>query len=206
MNPHSLAAIVLAAGESKRMGQPKMSLPWGKTTVIGQVVTTLAQTGIEDIIVVVGGGRAELLEALAHLPSSVHYRTVFNPDYASDEMSRSLQVGLGALTDEIQAAMVVLGDQPQIESEVVEEVLSAYDASQAALVIPSYQMRRGHPWIVERSLWPEIIALRNPATLRHFLQAQSDKIHYVNVSRPSILIDLDTPQQYQESKPVPNDS
>lgn len=184
------------------MGRPKMSLPWGNTTVIGQVLITLARAGLQDILVVTGGGSAELLDALARLPGEVRYHTVFNPEYSNDEMSGSLKVGLSALGSEIQAAMVVLGDQPQIEAEVVQTVLSAYRTSHAALVIPSHQMRRGHPWILARALWPEIQALRPPSTLRQFLNAHADSIHYVNVDTPSILKDLDTPQQYQESKPA----
>jgi len=198
----SVVPILLAAGESKRMGQPKMGLPWGNTTVIGQVVTTLAQAGLEQIVVVIGGGRTEVLEALGKLPGNLRLQTVYNPDYASEEMSRSLQYGLEILERDVEAAMVVLGDQPQIETVVVKAVLSAFLTSHARLVVPSYQMRRGHPWIVERSLWPELMALHPPYTLRNFLQNQAAIIEYVKVDSPSILKDLDTPQQYRESKPA----
>jgi molybdenum cofactor cytidylyltransferase len=192
-----IAAVVLAAGESRRMGRPKMVLPWQDTTIIGQVVRTLAGAGVEDIVVVTGGA-GELVEAaLQGLPA----RPVFNPDYHQGEMISTFQTGLAALSGAARAALVALGDQPQIEAWVVESVISAYQSSQAQLVVPSFRMRRGHPWLLDRSLWQEALALTNPATLRDFLNQQASRIHYVSVDSPSILMDLDTPDDYAALRP-----
>ena len=147
-----VAAVVLAAGRSQRMGQPKMVLPWGDTTVIGQVVRTLSLAQLREIVVVTGGARQEVEAALKEFPA----RTVYNPRYAEDQMALSLQVGLASLSPGMDAALIALGDQPQIQLEVVQQVLRGYQESRALLVFPSYQMRRGHPWIIARQLW-EII-------------------------------------------------
>jgi molybdenum cofactor cytidylyltransferase len=187
-----IAAVVLAAGESRRMGRPKMTLPWEDTTVIGQVVRTLAAAGAAEILAVTGGDRTRVEIALAGLP----VRTVFNPNYQVGEMLSTCQTGLSALPDQAQAALIALGDQPQMELWVVESVIAAYRESGALLVVPSYHHRRGHPWLLDRSLWPAALALKPPQTLRDFLRSQASKIHYVNVDADSILQDLDTPEDY----------
>jgi molybdenum cofactor cytidylyltransferase len=196
-----IAAIVLAAGKSQRMGQPKMTLPWGETTVIGQVTRTLLQGGVNEIVVVTGGAAAEVEQALAKLPPGLPVRLAFNPDYAQAEMPRSLAVGLQALRPETEAVLVALGDQPQIEAQVVEMLVAAYDETGEGLIIPSYQMRRGHPWLLGRALWPAVLALPLGATLRDLLNAHAGQIRYLTVETPSVLMDLDTPEDYLRYKP-----
>jgi len=190
-----ISAVVLAAGRSQRMGQPKMALHWGDTTVIGRVVQVLSQAGLSDILVVTGGA-SEAVQAA--LQDSVA-RLVHNPAYAAGEMLSSLQVGLAGLQENCEAALVALGDQPQIQAQVVAGLLARYRSSRSVLVVPSYQMRRGHPWIVGRSLWPDIQALSPPQTLRDLLQANAGQIEYLAVDTDSILADLDTPDDYQRA-------
>lgn len=207
-----VAAVVLAAGRSQRMGQPKMVLPWGDTTVIGQVARTLAQAGLDEIVVVTGGARQQVEQALSGLP----VRTVYNPRYAEDQMALSLQIGLASLSAEIDAALVALGDQPQVRLEVVHTVLNTYRQTRAPLVFPSYRMRRGHPWIISRSLWRLVLALPDsqaaspqPApliTLRDLLAPYGDQICYVEVDDDSILRDLDTPADYRMERPAEGSS
>lgn len=100
-----------------------------------------------------------------------------------------------------EAALVALGDQPQIEAAIVRALVDAYRETRAPLVVPSYHMRRGHPWVLDRSLWPEALSAPARATLRDFLNAHSSRIHYLPVESASILQDLDTPDDYQRSQP-----
>jgi molybdenum cofactor cytidylyltransferase len=193
----SVAAVVLAAGRSRRMGQPKMILPWGDTTVIGRVVGVLHQAAIQRIVVVTGGARRQVEAAL----SGSAVMLVFNPRFAQEEMLVSLQLGLRALENDAAAALVVLGDQPQIKVEVVQLILDRYRARQAPLVVPSFQMRRGHPWLVDRRLWKSILELRSDCTMRDFLNQCADQIDYLMVDTSSVLQDLDTPKDYQRQRP-----
>ncbi|MCS7009769.1 MAG: nucleotidyltransferase family protein [Anaerolineales bacterium] len=193
---NEIAAIVLAAGQSKRMGAPKLLLPWGKTTVLGQVLITLQEAGLTRILVVVGAYQEQVrAEALAHGAS-----TVFNPDYAEGEMLSSLQVGLRSLAPETRAALICLGDQPQIRSETIRLLCRAFQNSGSLLVIPTYQHRRGHPWLIARPLWQEALALTRETTPRHLLEKYSDQIQYV-LADASVLQDLDTPEDYHLSHP-----
>lgn len=192
-----ISAIILAAGQSKRMGQPKLLLPWGKLTVIEQVITTFLQAGIENIFVVIGGAGEQVMEVIESYP----VQKIYNNDYAIGEMLSSLQLGLRALPERVQATLVGLGDQPQVQEATVRLVCEAYRDSKPQLVVPSFQMRRGHPWLVGRPLWDELLALQAPESSREFLNRHAKEIHYVESGTPSILADLDTPEDYQQARP-----
>jgi molybdenum cofactor cytidylyltransferase len=195
-NP-KIGAIVLAAGLSSRMGVPKMALPWGDTTVIGQVVRVLSNAGLDEIIVVTGGAQDEVRQALQGLPVV----EVYNPDHQKGEMLSSLQSGLSNLGNHLEAALVVLGDQPQIQERVVKALIKVYTSDRSPLVVPSYQMRRGHPWLLGRSLWPVVLELKRPDTLRDFLNEHQTSIQYVTIDTPTILQDLDSPADYHKYRP-----
>lgn len=192
-----IAAIILAAGQSKRMGRPKMLLPWGPSTVIEHVITVFLQTGIEDIVVVTGGAREQVEKVLRSYP--VH--KIHNSKYEEGEMLSSLQLGLRVLPNRVQAALIGLGDQPQVQERSVRLVWEAYQETKSRLVVPSFQMRRGHPWLAARPLWDEILALQPPQSARDFLNRHAPEIHYVEVDTASILADLDTPEDYQKNRP-----
>lgn len=191
-----ITAIILAAGESKRMGQPKMLMPWGKSTVLQTVISTFQTAGVDDILVVTGGSRREV-EAL--IGKSV--QTVFNEKYGQGEMLSSVQVGLAAKKMEARAALIGLGDQPQIQERSVQRILQEYNRTNAPLIVPSYQMHRGHPWLVAREFWDQILKMCPPESPRDFLNRHAHDIHYIELDTPSILQDLDTPEDYLKSQP-----
>ncbi len=192
-----ISAIVLAAGESKRMGQPKMLLPWGRRTVIEQVVSVITKAGVDDMLVVAGGVKEQIEKVLVGYPVQILY----NEAYANGEMLSSLQCGLRALKAEAMAALIVLGDQPQVQERSVRMVCEAFRKAKSNLVVPSHQMRRGHPWLVARPLWNELLRMKSPQSPRDFLNIHKDEIHYIDVNDQSILADLDTPGDYQRSHP-----
>ena len=192
-----ISAIILAAGQSRRMGRPKMLLPWGKLTVIEHVVVTFLNTGIEDILVVTGGAHEQVVNAISRYP----VRKVHNQDYENGEMLSSLQHGLSKMREQTQAMLIGLGDQPQIQEESIRLICDAYRKNKFELIVPSFRMKRGHPWLVARPLWNAILELKPPQTLRDFLNQYANKIQYMNVDTPTILADLDTPEDYQDSQP-----
>jgi molybdenum cofactor cytidylyltransferase len=196
-----ISAVLLAAGQSKRMGRPKMLLPWGRDTVLGQVIATFQAAGVEDILVVTGGDH----EQVTDIARQHGVRSLFNEQYQSGGMLSSLQCGLRSLSVEahVQAALIGLGDQPQVQAGCVRQVCEAFQQQAARLIVPSFQMRRGHPWLVERSLWSDLLELNATQSPRDFLNRHGDEIRYVQVDTPSILADLDTPQDYQSARPDP---
>ncbi|MEJ5224271.1 MAG: nucleotidyltransferase family protein [Anaerolineales bacterium] len=193
-----IGAIVLAAGESRRMGQPKLTLPWGRTTVLGQVTATLTAAGVTDIAVITGGWRAEVEAEVARLAASLPVRAVFNPHYAQGGMLSSIQCGLRAMRPGCEAALIALGDQPQVSQRSVQAVLGALAQPGVTVVVPSWQRRRGHPILIMRPAWDDLLHWQPPLTLRDFLNQQT--LTYVEADE-TIVMDLDTPESYQRQKP-----
>lgn len=179
------------------MGQPKMLLPWGKTTVLGQVIETLQRAGLKDILVVTGAERERIEQVVAQYG----VRSTHNPTHG--EMLSSIQAGLRALQANASAAaaLICLGDQPQVEERSVRAVANRFEETGARLVVPSYRMRRGHPWLVAGPLWEEILRMPPAQTPRDFLNLHASEIEYVEVDTPSILADLDTPEEYRKTRP-----
>ena len=203
------AAIILAAGLSSRMGRFKLTLPWGDHTVIDQVVATLEAAGVDEIIVVTGHRADEVAATLAG--TSAH--CVQNPDYASGEMLSSIQVGVRAAArrglkpppqagesrlkpaENAPAALLCLGDQPQMQATTVQAVLAAGAADGwQQIIIPSYRMRAGHPILLPDWLWPEILDCAG--ILRDLMAAHRERTRFLIVDTPTILADLDTPEDY----------
>lgn len=196
-----ISAIIAAAGESKRMGEPKMLMKWGEGTILSRVISVFSEAGLEDIVVITGSDREKIELMIGEQAARHPVRAVFNPDYKAGGMLSSIQRGLQDLTEKnVGAAMIGLGDQPQLEAGSVRMILDEFMRSAHPLIIPSHQRKRGHPWLVGRRHWKEILEMSPPQTLRDFLNRQADQIRYVYVDTDSILADMDTPDDYLRAK------
>ncbi len=186
------------------MGQPKMLLPWGDVTVLERVVMVFAKAGVDDILVVTGAVR-EQVEEVVNVCKEKKYpvRSVHNTAYASSEMLESIQCGVRVLAAEERcgAAMIGLGDQPQVEERSVRIVAEAYLRTKSPLVVPSFEMRRGHPWLIARALWQELLEMNASQTPRDLLNRHAQEIMYVEAHTASILADMDTPEEYRRWRP-----
>jgi molybdenum cofactor cytidylyltransferase len=187
-----VSAIVLAAGLSTRMGRMKPLLPFGRHTVIEQVVAALLGTAVTEVVVVTGHGRAAVEGRLADWP----VRCVYNPDYAVGEMLSSIQAGMRAVSQAASAALIVLGDQPNLAPTIVTLLIDAYRSGGGAIIRPTFAGRPGHPVLIDRSLWPEVLALPRSASLRDVLRAHGEEVSAVVVETDCILRDMDTPEDY----------
>lgn len=194
-----ISAVVLAAGMSQRMGTPKMLLPWKKSTVIATVLNNLAQAGVEEIIVVTGGDRMAVENELLSQPIVV--RAIYNENFRNGEMTDSVRIGFSNLSEKSDASLIVLGDQPQVPVNIIRWLIAEYQHTDNTLVVPSYKMKRGHPWVVDRALWGDLQILSSTFTLRDFLNKHTEKIYYLAVDSPEILADLDTPEDYTLAHP-----
>jgi len=188
-----ITAIILAAGKSKRMGQPKMLLPWGKGTLISNVISIFQKAGLDNILVVTGAAKEQVEGAISHLD----VKTVFNRNFEDGEMLSSIQCGIRAVSNQTEAILIGLGDQPQVRAGSVRMVCDTFRMTESNLVVPSHQLKRGHPWLVARPLWKELLLLDPTKTTRSFLNSHKNDIHYVIVDDEGILADLDTPEDYQ---------
>jgi molybdenum cofactor cytidylyltransferase len=176
------------------MGSLKVLLPWvdGKT-VLEQIVAALQGASIQEILVVTGH-ETERVTAEAHRLGA---RAVHNPTFDDGQMRTSLQTGLAALPNAASGALVVLGDQPQIEPAVVSRVVSAFHVTGAPIVAPSFNHRRGHPYVLRRDLWAELATLEPDASPRRLFERHAAHVHYVEVDSNSILRDIDSRADYE---------
>jgi molybdenum cofactor cytidylyltransferase len=192
-NLSPIAAVIAAAGRSTRMGTPKQLLPWGASTVIATVVHKLTLAGAQPVICVVGHRQAEVIAALA----ATSAQTVANPEYASSEMLTSYQVGVRALqATACSGTLIALGDQPHIPVAVIQQIIEQAQRTPDSLVIPSYNLRRGHPFYLPRRSWAELLALGSAQSLRTLVARHSEQIIYANVESAAILQDMDTVDEY----------
>ncbi|GAB1421199.1 molybdenum cofactor cytidylyltransferase [Anaerolineales bacterium] len=192
-----VGAIILAAGASSRMGQPKVLLPWEhNTSIIEHIIEQLIRARVNHIVVVTGHYADEIKAVVRPLGVKV----VFNRSYKTGEMLSSVKTGLRALPEHVSAALMVLGDQPRIQPKTVLHILDAYAQCKSDLIAPSFEMRRGHPILIGRRYWNEILALSRHQAPRDVINAHHEKIHYINVTTDSVLQDIDTPHDYQEAR------
>ncbi len=191
-----VAAVVLAAGRSLRMkGEtPKQLLPWKGAPAVRHVVDACAElTG--PLLVVTGHRADQVRQAL----KGTRAEMVHNPDYAAGEMLSSLQVGVRTLGNRPAACLVLLADQPWLEAHVVRTVLDAYAAGPSGLVAPEFGGRRGHPVLIDRRYWPELLRLEAGMAPRHLLERHPEEVLQVGVGTDAVLRDMDTWDQYQQA-------
>ena len=106
-----------------------------------------------------------------------------------------------SLKNQADIALIVLGDQPQIQKEIVEKVVHAGLENPEKMIIPSFQQRRGHPWTLPAIYWDEISQLKPPQAIRDVINGNREMIQYLDVTTSSILQDLDTPEDYERERP-----
>ncbi len=189
----TVAAVVLAAGMSQRMGRLKPLLPFGDRPMLARVVESIsAAEDISPILVVTGHAAQEIAAAVGEY----NLRTVPNADYATGGMLSSVQTGARALPPDCAAFFLVLGDQPMIRPATFRALRAAWAVSDAPIVAPTYEGKRGHPVLFAARCLPEILALPADATLQTVVARHAAQRVEVPVPDPAILADVDTPEDY----------
>lgn len=187
------AAILLAAGESTRMGRPKPLLPWGGVTLIEYQVRELLAAGVDDLVVVLGHAAEEVRP---RVPQGT--RVAVNEAYREGRAS-SLRAGAAALAEGADPIVVLSVDQPRPRA-VIETLLAAHREQAAAITVPVAQRRRGHPVVLAGSLLPELReASEESQGLRGVIAAHEEELREAELDSPAVLLDINTPEQYEEA-------
>ncbi|MGZ7066573.1 MAG: nucleotidyltransferase family protein [Candidatus Aminicenantales bacterium] len=184
-------AVILAAGESLRMGTQKLLLPYGETTVIEAIVRTALDSSVDGTLVVLGADKEKVRKTLKSYPVSF----AINTDFRRGMLS-SIQAGFETLPGEAGAAVLMLGDQPAVPFDVVDGLVSQYRKNGRGIVIPVYGGRRGHPILIETAYRSEILGLDPEVGLKQLIRAHPRDISEVEVSSPAVLKDMDNPEDY----------
>ena len=186
--PHDLEGIILAAGESRRMGYPKPLLKIGERTFIEQIAETMLAV-VPRLVIVLGAHRERVRVAI---PPDPRITIVENPNYARGQLS-SLKVGLSAIQPDASGALVHLGDHPLVRVETFRAIIDCYNQTGKLIVIARHNGRRGHPVIFDRVVFDELQAAPEEEGARHVVNADAARVVYVDRDDPGINLDLDTP-------------
>lgn len=192
-----IAAVILAAGQGRRLGQTKQLLAWGPTTILGQTIQQVQASQVDEIVVVTGHDAA----AVATIASAHQVRTVHNPAHATGELLSSLQVGIKALAVSVAAAIVILADQPFIPPAVINQLITAFQHRDEQLIAPVYHGQRGNPVLIGRTLFPDLLALPPLSAPRALFQQHPDQVFLVEVDTDTILLDIDRWEDYERLRP-----
>lgn len=187
-----VAAIVLAAGGSSRMGQAKQLLPVKGQPMVRRVTEAVCAAGLSQVAVVVGAHSEAVIQALEGLEVDI----VINQAWA-EGMSTSLQAGLRVLRPEIGAALLVLGDQPALAPALIRALVERYQATESLIVAPFYGGQRGNPVLFDRVLFPELLAVEGDRGGRRVITRHLEQVERVIVDDAGVVVDVDTRQDYQ---------
>jgi len=186
-------AMILAAGESKRMGKPKLILPFGETTILGAVINNVLSSKADKILVVLGSDAEKIRKKIENLSLEI----TTNPGYQKGMLS-SVQWGFKNLSDNAKAALVCLGDQPGISTVVINKVIDVYKRTRKGIVIPVYKKNRGHPVLIDIKYRKDVKNLNPDIGLRELVYNHPEDTVEVKVEAPSILHDIDDPDDYRK--------
>lgn len=186
-----IVAMILAAGESKRMKSPKMLLPFKGATIIEKVIENVLQSDADSAVVVLGAEKEKILSVINHY----EVQTAVNENYR-DGMLSSVRTGLAAIADNYEAVLIFPGDMPLISPEVSNLIIAGYRNSGKGIIIPAAEGMRGHPILISSALHEEIIKLDDEEGLRQLAKKFPHEVYEISVDDPSILKDIDTREEY----------
>ena len=187
--------VILAAGASARLGRPKQLLELGGEALIRHALQSALASSADDVVLVLGS-RAE---EIARAAGEGNHRTIVNPDFALGQ-STSMVAGIAAL-DGSDAAVVMLGDQPTVGTELLNQLISAFAETRAAIVQPRYRGKPGNPVLFGRELFPELLQVTGDLGAREIIERRRNEIAYVDVDQP-VPPDVDSDEDYEHLKAI----
>jgi molybdenum cofactor cytidylyltransferase len=189
----SIYAIILAAGESSRMGSPKALLQIQGKTFLEHLVATLRNAGLHEIRVVLGHDSDKIITQLPDLNVSF----IINENYQKGQLS-SIQAAIRSVPKDCDAIMICPIDRPLISPELIKTLIEAYSKSKPPIVIPIFDAKRGHPIIFSSSLFPEVLRAPYDIGARAVVWAHHNEVIEVQTDEEGILLNIDTPELYEE--------
>jgi len=190
-----IVAVVLAAGESSRMGRPKALLPIGGQTFIERIVAALKQVKLGKIIVILGHNASELQAKISQLPVEI----LINTDYKLGQLS-SLQLAVQRLQSEIDCdgMLVHLVDHPYLVPSLIEEMIRRFYDTKKPIIVPKFHGKRGHPVIFSRDLFAELLNAPMDQGAKAVVNAHRAETLEIETEEEGIAVDIDTPELYQQ--------
>jgi molybdenum cofactor cytidylyltransferase len=189
----SVAAIVLAAGMSRRMGKPKQLLRAGERTLLEHTLESVRHSSAGETILVLGFAAEEIRQQI----STEGFKVVVNAAYA-EGMGSSLRAGISALGPQIEAVLIVLADQPFVRPATLDRLIEHHQKFRPQILIPTYNGFRGNPVLLDRSVFPEVANLRGDIGCRAIFGNHTEGIAKLEVDDIGILLDVDTQGDWEQ--------
>jgi len=186
------SAVLLGAGESKRMGVNKLLLPWRRETVLEHCFMTLHQSKVQEVVIVLNIRNKEIV----HLFQRQKVKIIVNP-YSKKGMSTSIRKGLEAIHPRCDGILIALGDQPFLKTRTINALIRAFDQGKEGIIIPSFQGRQGHPVIFHRRYKRELLNLKGDVGGRSIIERHPGDSRVVPIKSIGVVKDIDTWQDYR---------
>lgn len=187
-----ISAILLGAGRSKRMGADKLSLPWGRRTVLEHCFNALLKSDVQELVVVLSLQN----EGLKNLFQARKVRVVINP-YSDKGMSTSIRRGIEALRPKNDGILIALGDQPFLKTRTINVLIHAFNRGEGQIIRPSFWGRMGHPVLFDRKYKRELLNLEGDLGGRSVIERHPEDVRVVPVRSMGVVRDVDTWQDYK---------
>ncbi len=184
--------VILAAGESRRAGKLKLAENYKGSPLLQWTVDLARSVGFSEVVVVLGAGETILRERVDLAGCSV----VVNREYAQG-VSGSIKMGLKGLRPDTDAAVILLGDMPDITKATLQKLMLAHEKIRLFFTLPTYRGKRGNPVIVDSSAFPEVLKLEGDTGIRQLFGLHPEAVQRVEVDDPAILFDIDTPRDFK---------
>ncbi len=186
-----ISAILLAAGESKRMGTNKLSLPWGRKTVLERSLHVLFSSQVNEVLIVLSKRTWGLGQRLRR----PRVKLVQNPQ-PEKGMSTSIRKGIQAMGQKSQAVLIALGDQPLLNAKTINALIRAYVEKKGTIIVPIFRGKRGHPVLFDRRYEKELLKLKKDVGARSLLERHDKDVYEVNSKSEGVIVDIDTWEEY----------
>jgi molybdenum cofactor cytidylyltransferase len=188
-----VSAILLGAGESKRMRVDKLSLPWGRKTVLEHCLKTLLQSKVKEVIIVLN----DRIKWIVDCVKDQKVKVVNNPYYKRG-MSTSVRRGLQAIDPRSRGILIALGDQPLIKTRTINALIHAFVQGKGTIVVPSFRGKQGHPVIFHRKYLTELLTLKGDVGGRSVIEKYPEEVRLIRVKSEGVTKDIDTWEDYNK--------
>ena len=188
-----ISAILLGAGESKRMGANKLLLPWGKKTVLTHCADTLLQSIVKEVIVVL----ADRTKVIENQLRGRKIKVVMNPQYRKG-MSTSIRKGIRAIDPNSHGILIALGDMPFLGSRTINSLIRTFSQGKGTIIVPSFRGRIGHPVIFHRRYKKELLQLKEDVGGKSIIERHPEEVRLVQIRSEGVVKDIDTWKDYSK--------
>ena len=188
-----IGAILLAAGESRRMGVNKLALPWGSKTVLERCVEVLVRSNIKEVVVVL----SDRTKALGSRLRGPKVKLVMNPNYHRG-MSTSIRRGVQAVDRKNDGILIALGDQPVLRTKTINALIQALVQEKGKIIVPIFRGRRGHPVLFGPTFAKELLQLKGDVGAKSLLQKHLKSVFEVRTKSKGVVTDMDTWEDYRK--------